>query len=166
MFEAQVTHRLLDVTDGLSNTAMMSETTLGDGPEGATGAIPGSPQTVYAYAGFGTLLSDAVCASATQWNVSQHRGFMWASGEMRCASYNHYYTPNSPICDCVTNEGANTPTPYESDAFRAARSHHTGGVNMLLGDGSVHFVGNGIMPGTWRALATRAGGEVFSDPNY
>ena len=84
---------------------------------------------------------------------------------MRRASYNHYYTPNSPICDCVTNEGANTPTPYESDAFRAARSHHTGGVNLGLGDGSVRFVSNGIQLSTWRALATRSG-DVVSDPSY
>ena len=63
---------------------------------------------------------------------------------MRCGSYNHYYTPNSTSYDCVCNEGANTPTPYESDAFRSARSRHTGGVNMALGDGSVRFVSNSI----------------------
>jgi prepilin-type N-terminal cleavage/methylation domain-containing protein/prepilin-type processing-associated H-X9-DG protein len=166
MFEAQIGLRVADAADGLSNTAMMSESTLGEGPENATGAIPGNPQTVYAYAGFGNLLSDAACASATQWNVAQHRGFMWASGEMRCASYNHYYPPNSPTCDCVTNEGANTPTPYESDAFRAARSRHTNGVNLLLGDGSVRFVNTAISLGAWRALATRSGGEVISDPSY
>ncbi len=166
MFEAQTTFRLVDITDGLSSTAMMSESSLGDGPESATGAIPGSPQTVYAYAGFGTMLSDSACASANQWNVEQHRGFTWASGEMRCASYNHYYPPNSATCDCVTNEGATTPTPYESDAFRSARSHHTGGVNLLLGDGSVRFVGNSVSLPTWRALATRSGQEVISDPSF
>jgi len=166
MFQAAVPLRLTDVSDGLSNTAMMSEALLGDGPENAGGAIPGNPQTVYAYAGFGNLLSDAACASANQWNVSQHRGFMWASGEMRCASYNHYYAPNSPTCDCVTNEGPNTATPYESDAFRAARSRHTGGVNILLGDGSVRFVNQGIDLATWRALATRNGGEVVSSSNF
>ena len=167
MFEAQNGFRLTDVTDGLSNTAMLSETTLGDGPENASGSSnPGGPQTVYAYAGFGTMLSDAACASASQWNVSNHRGFSWATGEMRCASYNHYYTPNSPACDCVTNEGANTPTPYESDAFRSARSHHIGGVNLGLGDGSVRFVSNGIQLSAWRALATRATGDVVSDPSY
>ena len=43
---------------------------------------------------------------------------MWASGEMRCGSYNHYYTPNAPIYDCVTND----LTTYTSMAFRAARA--------------------------------------------
>ena len=110
MFEAQTPLRLLDVTDGLSNTAMISESTLGDGPESATGAtIPGSPQTVYAYAGFGTLLSDAACASATNWNNQHHRGFMWASGEMRCASYNHYYTPNSADLRLRDERGGERP---------------------------------------------------------
>jgi hypothetical protein len=34
---------------------------------------------------------------------------------------------------------------------------------MLFGDGSVHFVTNGIDINTWRGLATRAGGEVLGD---
>jgi prepilin-type processing-associated H-X9-DG protein len=71
-------------------------------------------------------------------------------------SYNHYYTPNPPLPDCITNDA----TTYTSMGFRAARSRHTGGVNVLLGDGSVHFVSNGVDLGAWRALATRAGGEV------
>ncbi len=160
MFMAGIGLRLTDVTDGTSNTAMMSESLLGDGPENATGPMPPIPnavQLVYAYTGFGTPLSDAACASATQWNVSNRRGFTWASGEMRCGSYNHYYTPNSSNCDCVTND----LTTYTSMAFRAARSRHSGGVNLLVGDGSVHFVSQTVSPGTWRALATRGGGEVI-----
>ena len=38
-----------------------------------------------------------------------------------------------------------------------------GGVNVLLGDGSVRFVTNGIEPKTWQALSTRAGGEVVGE---
>jgi prepilin-type processing-associated H-X9-DG protein len=154
--------KIAEITDGTSTTAMMSESLLGDGDENVTGAIPGDVQRVYAYTGFGTPLSDAACAAATQWNVANRRGFMWASGEMRCASYNHYYTPNAPIYDCVTNN----LTTYTSEAWRAARSLHPGGVNMLLGDGSVHFVSNTISLTTWRALATRAGTEIVSNSDF
>jgi prepilin-type processing-associated H-X9-DG protein len=158
MFMAGSGFRITDITDGSSNTAMMSESLLGAGPQNASGPMPSVPngvQTVYAYTGFGTPLSDAACAGASQWNVSDLRGFMWASGEMRCGSYNHYYTPNAPIYDCVTND----LTTYTSMAFRAARSRHTGGVNVLFG-GGVRFVSQSVSPGTWRALATRSGGDI------
>jgi prepilin-type processing-associated H-X9-DG protein len=42
-----------------------------------------------------------------------------------------------------------------------ANSGHTGGVNLLLCDGSVHFVSNSISLTTWSALGTRNGGEVL-----
>src|SRR5579875_3993642 len=159
MFTAGQGFRITDISDGTSNTAMMSESVLGDGPENAGGSLPSVPhavQTVYAYTGFGTPLSDAACAGASQWNVSNRRGFMWASGEMRCGSYNHYYTPNAPIYDCVTND----LTTLTSMAFRAARSWHTGGVNVLFGDGSARFVSQSVSLTTWRALATRASGDI------
>jgi prepilin-type N-terminal cleavage/methylation domain-containing protein/prepilin-type processing-associated H-X9-DG protein len=159
--------RFSDVSDGLSNTACMSESLLGQGPENygpsATPPAPANPQYVFAYVGFGTPVSPANCPTAgnpwpagTTWNGSQRRGFMWASGEMRCASYNHYYTPNSPNYDCVDND----LTTITAFAFRGARSRHIGGVNLLLGDGSVRFVSNSVDPATWTALSTRAGGEV------
>ncbi|WP_368411343.1 H-X9-DG-CTERM domain-containing protein [Paludisphaera mucosa] len=44
-----------------------------------------------------------------------------------------------------------------------ARSFHAGGLNALLLDGSVRFIKNTIALPTWRALGTRAGGEVVSD---
>jgi hypothetical protein len=40
---------------------------------------------------------------------------------------------------------------------------HSGGVNTLRGDGSVHFLSDSIAPGVLAALVTRAGGEVFND---
>ena len=44
-----------------------------------------------------------------------------------------------------------------------SRSFHPGGVQVALADGSVRFVGNTIDLAIWRALATRAGGEVVGE---
>jgi prepilin-type N-terminal cleavage/methylation domain-containing protein/prepilin-type processing-associated H-X9-DG protein len=159
MFTGGPGFKITDITDGSSNTAMISESLLGDGPENFGGAMPGDPQVVYAYTGFGGQMNDAACAGAGQWNVSNRRGFMWASGEMRCGSYNHYYTPNSPNPDCICND----LTTYTAFGFRTARSRHTGGVNLGLGDGSVRYVSNSISLASWRAVSTRAGGEVVGN---
>ncbi|WP_406698630.1 DUF1559 domain-containing protein [Singulisphaera sp. Ch08] len=48
----------------------------------------------------------------------------------------------------------------------AMGSKHSGGINMLFGDGSVRFIKNSISPVTWYALQTIAGGEVISSDSY
>jgi prepilin-type processing-associated H-X9-DG protein len=47
-----------------------------------------------------------------------------------------------------------------------SRSYHPGGVNVLLGDGSVKFIKSSIDGMVWRALGTVAGGEVISADTY
>jgi prepilin-type processing-associated H-X9-DG protein len=47
-----------------------------------------------------------------------------------------------------------------------ARSYHPGGVNALLGDGSVRFVKSTVNGLTWRALGTVTGGEVVPGDGY
>jgi prepilin-type processing-associated H-X9-DG protein len=42
-----------------------------------------------------------------------------------------------------------------------ASSNHTNGVNVLLCDGSVHFVTNAVSLPTWRAIGSRNGGELL-----
>jgi prepilin-type N-terminal cleavage/methylation domain-containing protein/prepilin-type processing-associated H-X9-DG protein len=163
LFRAKIGTRITDVRDGTSNTAMMSESLLGAGPENVTGAIPDDPQLVYAYVQIGLPVNDATCAGATTWNNANRRGFMWATGELRCASYNHYLLPNSPTPDCVTNDLTPGEGIYTAVGFRAARSWHDGGVNVLLGDGSVRFLTSSITLASWRALATRSGGDIVGD---
>jgi prepilin-type processing-associated H-X9-DG protein len=162
VFIAKQTFRVSDIADGSSNTAMMSESTLGEGAESATGAAPAPASVVYAYLA-GVPLDEGACAAAAKWNFQKLRGFMWASGEIRCGSYNHYFLPNAQQADCVTLDIQPGPTRLTALGWKAARSRHTGGVNLALCDGSVKFVRDNIGLPTWRALATRAGGEVPGD---
>jgi prepilin-type processing-associated H-X9-DG protein len=64
-----------------------------------------------------------------------------------------YMLPNTPIPDIAGKQHM---------GFFAARSNHPGGVNVLMADGSVRFVSNGIDLTTWRALGTCCGGEVLN----
>ncbi len=154
--------RMVDIKDGTTNTACMSECVLGDGPRSAFGpTAPGPPQTTYGYLlTFQSSLDDASCAAPTAWNYTDLRQFLWYSGEIRNTAYNHYYTPNSTRYDCITNAAA---LGYTAIGWKAARSLHSGGVHLLLCDGSARFVGDSIDLTTWRSLATRKGGEVIGE---
>jgi prepilin-type processing-associated H-X9-DG protein len=47
-----------------------------------------------------------------------------------------------------------------------SRSYHPGGVNALMGDGSVRFIKSSISGTIWRALGTIAGAEVISADSF
>lgn len=156
--------RFADITDGTTNTVMFSESILGQGPEVSTDASAMKFTTDYKYAGTAPL-TDSACASATLFNQSNRRGFSWVNGEYRCTMYNHYYTPNQKIFDCLgVNFSPDLNELYSGVGWRAARSFHAGGiVNVTLVDGSVRTVTSSIDPLVWRALSTRRGGETVGD---
>ena len=56
----------------------------------------------------------------------------------------------------------NNPEAHVEDYW----SRHSGGANFLFADGSVRFLKSTINPIPWRALATRAFGEVVSADSY
>jgi prepilin-type N-terminal cleavage/methylation domain-containing protein/prepilin-type processing-associated H-X9-DG protein len=158
--------RFAQITDGLSTTVAFSETILGSGQNSSPGSSPpmdGRRQfALFNTSGYLATLPAAlfqlpsttipVCASPDQW--SGDRGREWSRGSFVMASYNNFYTPNSLYPDC-TDAGRNA-------AVTAARSLHAGGVNALFCDGHIQFIKNTINLPTWRAVATRAGGEVMS----
>jgi prepilin-type N-terminal cleavage/methylation domain-containing protein/prepilin-type processing-associated H-X9-DG protein len=134
-----------NIPDGLSNTVAFSETTLGAGGTAAAGATD-----VRLYYKQVTALSQANCDAST--TLITDRGALWADGAYNCTLFNTVRPPNSPLMDCVQ---------HSNPAWKAARSRHEGGVNALLGDGSVRFVRDAIDPLTWQAAGTRDGGEVL-----
>ena len=83
-------------------------------------------------------------------------------GEMCCTTYNHVAPPNSNTCAGVPFPGSMA----NMSAQVPATSNHPGGVNVLMGDGAVHFIRDGISLPPWRALATRNGGEVIASGSY
>jgi prepilin-type processing-associated H-X9-DG protein len=50
--------------------------------------------------------------------------------------------------------------PLSSGGASSTGSRHPSGVNVAMGDGSARFISDAISPQTFRALITRAGGEV------
>jgi prepilin-type processing-associated H-X9-DG protein len=58
-----------------------------------------------------------------------------------------------PVAPCSQSAGTTGYAMY-------ARSYHSGGVNALLGDGSARFVSSGVNAAVYRALGSRADGEV------
>jgi prepilin-type N-terminal cleavage/methylation domain-containing protein/prepilin-type processing-associated H-X9-DG protein len=166
----QTPYRVADVIDGLSDTVAFSETVLGPGGAAEPGqantaptfqnaaqqvlTINGTPTPFTAGCLYGSdPTTIGVSASGPYW--SNIRSAKYVNGHYADANYNHFLLPNDPRWDC-TNTGHNP-------GFIAARSLHPGGVNVLLGDGSVHFVTNNISFVTWQALSTRAGGETVGD---
>ncbi len=90
-------------------------------------------------------------------------------------AYTHHVTPNSTTPDaCWTLAGCQSRPEAPCDGRGtswglidiAARSKHTGGVNAMLGDGSVRFIRNSIALDVWQAAASINGGEVTGSGDF
>jgi len=140
-----------DVLDGLSNTVAFAETLVGSGAPGSTlGAELAEGRLAEIMVRLmGTPLSETACGDPSR-PTSNVRGAVWADGLAWASGYNHWRTPNAPVADCCSFLGV----------WKAARSRHPGGVNVLMCDGSVRFVGDSIGLSVWRGLGSRSGGEV------
>ncbi|SIO55914.1 prepilin-type N-terminal cleavage/methylation domain-containing protein/prepilin-type processing-associated H-X9-DG domain-containing protein [Singulisphaera sp. GP187] len=69
------------------------------------------------------------------------------------------------IKGCVISAGSGTADATQNQSL-ALRSHHSGGVNAAMGDGSVRFFKDTISTVVWRALSTTRGSEVVSSDSY
>jgi len=149
------------ITDGTSNTAMFSETRISTLPyPGAPAATPGEINRVYLVGwspATDNYVPPASCLTST--STISYRGMQYYRGDIpQLCYYTHTQTPNTRNVDCGDSGFAG--------AHVAARSYHSGGVNTLFCDGSVKFIKDSVNIQTWRALGTRAGGEVISADAY
>ena len=145
---------LADISDGTSNTAMVSERLLGDGQSSARdSADQQDPQRVMLELPFGQIPTEDQCESDGQPNAL--RGERWIFGNYGNTLYNHGRMPNDSRLDCMS--------ATQQQGFMAARSDHSGGVNLARCDGSVGFVNDAISSVVWQAIGSRNGGEVIGE---
>lgn len=153
--------RAFEFRDGLANTAMFSERLVGDG----------NPHSYTAYRDIfstgnmphDTPSLDAACASSATADPKHEysfSGYSWLLGGWLNTWYTHIHGPNSLIPDCSACGPGCTDG---GDAIHAARSFHSGGVHVAMGDGTVRFVSDNIDISVWKAIGTRNGEESVSD---
>jgi prepilin-type processing-associated H-X9-DG protein len=152
--------RLAMVLDGVSQTAMFSEYVQGDAREAHSGHSGNSLRISYSIpwtTKTGTPWGDSQACQKSAQPRGHYKGEFWAHHDPgRGGGYFHTNPPNTKSC----NGGW---FPY---GWVTASSFHQGGVNVLLLDGSVRFVSQGINYSTWLALGTVAGGEVPGEAGF
>ncbi|MHB1421963.1 MAG: DUF1559 family PulG-like putative transporter [Gemmataceae bacterium] len=151
--------RMLDITDGTSQTAMLSEHLRG----GRLGINSRATNVIFLMPNQSTLTGTyQTCQGLNPTSallMCLDMGECWAMGEDCCTQYNHVSQPNTLYCGGAGFTGGMVNMSMDSPPS----SGHTGGVNVLLCDGSVNIVADGISLATWQALGTRNGGEVLGN---
>jgi prepilin-type N-terminal cleavage/methylation domain-containing protein/prepilin-type processing-associated H-X9-DG protein len=153
VFYNQSKVRIAGITDGTSNTILFSEHRRSPGRFDPRASMFMAPETSTlddthtTCQGLDPLNTPTICDSYAD---------CWAWGETCCTLYNHVSTPNSRTCGAIPFPGAQVNMAMDVPAS----SNHTGGVNVVLCDGSVRFVTNSISLATWRALGTRDAGDI------
>ena len=154
-FTAIVPRLLPGISDGLSNTTLFSERVLADG----NNAIISPIADVFFSPLAPTTVDDAVaeCQAVNIYDLNNqfplYMGVPWLCGQH---IFLEVTPPNTRSCGFFMYLRAVMP----------ASSRHPGGVNTCFADGSVKFIKDTINVQTWRALGTRAGGEVVSSDSY
>ncbi len=146
-----------DFLDGTSNTLCVSEVKAYTAYYRDSGSVPSAvPADASSLCGVGDFKTN-----------SGHTE--WVDGRAHQTGFTAVFTPNHPaLCTESGEEYDVNWTSYREGkdltkptfAAVTSRSYHPGVVNSLLMDGSVRSVANDIQITVWRALATRAGGEV------
>jgi prepilin-type N-terminal cleavage/methylation domain-containing protein/prepilin-type processing-associated H-X9-DG protein len=162
-FQINKSTTLASITDGLSNTIGTAEMKTawnilrnGGNPNTLNAPPPTTPAQLIALGG-----SFVASTSHTQ----------WVNGIILQTGMTMVFTPNTPVP--YVNGGVNYDINFTTDILGTtevnmtycgitSRSYHPGGVNVQMMDGSVRFIKSTINQVPWRALGTRAGGEIIS----
>ena len=147
-------YRFSDITDGLSHSACMAEKLTGDGSNGIVSPATDTfrPGTYPNNAAEAMAQCNAADVSDLGQQGYSNVGGPWLQQYHSTNQYNHVLPPNGRSCMFPPGRIATT-----------ANSQHTGGIQLLLCDGSARFVSENIDVNVWRNLGSINGGELPSE---
>ena len=151
---------MCEFTDGTSQTVAMSEWVLAN-PDGTSANFGGRTLRILGDYGidqweeFASKCEALDPFTSVEGKALVLKGLYWGEVGFSKTMYNHMLTPNKSSCD---RRGG------RSLAAWTAGSRHPGGVMSLYTDGHAQFVRSSVAKATWRALATRNGGEMIESP--
>jgi prepilin-type N-terminal cleavage/methylation domain-containing protein/prepilin-type processing-associated H-X9-DG protein len=169
-FSPNVSKRLAEFTDGLSNTLLFSESQVEHYQLRSCGSTGGLTPTNFPDTTQSPALIKTLAPTCSKTGALGHQ--KWGNGSVFNNGVTTALTPNTKVLalpgdpnsyDIVTTDENQGGPTY---AALTADSYHPGGVNCLLGDGSVKFIKDSVNGQAWRALGTIAGGEVISADAY
>ena len=167
-FNCYETNCMACLTRGTSNTMVFSETLVGSSAGNLSGAretvlsgkmyqryigrITGSPPAnsdTNPYTEHIGINPDMNTVSTIPTTWRGRRANCWIAGSAVDTSYNAYQTPNSRYPDVIHSSGFLV-------GFVAARSNHSGGVNVTFGDGSTRFISDTVAEDVWREYSRKS----------
>jgi prepilin-type N-terminal cleavage/methylation domain-containing protein/prepilin-type processing-associated H-X9-DG protein len=179
VFGCLLWYRFADVTDGLSNTVMLSEKLRCGNNTGGYNPDPRDLDHRFGHAILDVRANPRLCMTTTDGKfylatatVERSFGSRFPRGRFNRAGFTTILPPNSPSCLMDTNNQGNSDHGVLSPG-----SMHPGGVSVAFCDGSVQFISDTIDTGdtsanqandyagssrygVWGALGSKAGGEV------
>lgn len=162
--------RAQDITDGLAQTVGVSERLEGDWV-----------RSTFKQGGDTRILSNEIvmpqAADATSQlcrslpsgldfgldSLDSRGGESWFYTGAHTTQYNHVAGPNDSSSECGWLAASFLEGRTRDGGSYPATSYHPGGVNVLMMDGSVRFVRDGVSLPVWRGLATIGGGEMVGN---
>lgn len=145
--------RFRDVTDGTSNTLLLTETLFGLRGEETSSLVDAQRQIKQVSGGSPCSESADDLAARAASAYTGLRAGSWLRNQTYNTMINGYYPPNHFDPD-VSHHG---------DCLMAARSLHPGGVQAALADGSARFISETVELSTWRNLFARNDGQVLGE---
>lgn len=145
------------ISDGLSNTVMFSER------KHFPIAAENASYLTKAYRSANELDQYAdLCVQGpwTPWYKTTNDDYSGRYYFEAMSGHNHIVTPGHRAC---SNGPSTDPATDSYPQILPASSHHSGGVNLMLADGSGRFVSNNVARSVWRALGTRSGNETIGE---